>query len=162
MEIHALHQVSHGFWLKSSQMRIANFTAIARKFNKSSAQKLWCVSRVSGEVSAVDGFDQLFRHFDNLLSSQPNAIVFVNVVGRRIRYRRLFCLLVRRLFRLCNDAFACPNSLFDNKSSVKIGFGALRGVEILLEKFRVANIVVRIAPFNFRRALNFFRQSTVS
>lgn len=32
----------------------------------------------------------------------------------------------------------------------------------LLEKFRVANIVVRIAPLSFRRALNFFKQSTVS
>lgn len=32
----------------------------------------------------------------------------------------------------------------------------------LLEKFRVASIVVRIAPFSFRRALNFFKQSTVS
>lgn len=32
----------------------------------------------------------------------------------------------------------------------------------LLEKFLVASIVVRIAPFNLRRALNFFKQSTVS
>lgn len=30
------------------------------------------------------------------------------------------------------------------------------------EKFLVASIVVRMAPFSFRRALNFFRQSTVS
>lgn len=48
------------------------------------------------------------------------------------------------------------------KSSMKIGFRTLRGCEGLLEKFLVANIVVRMAPFNFRRALNFFRQSTVS
>lgn len=32
----------------------------------------------------------------------------------------------------------------------------------VLEKLRVANMVVRMAPFSFRRALNFFRQSTVS
>ena len=32
----------------------------------------------------------------------------------------------------------------------------------LLEKFLVASMVVKIAPFNFRRALNFFKQSTVS
>lgn len=32
----------------------------------------------------------------------------------------------------------------------------------LLEKFRVASIVVRMAPFSLRRALNFFRHSTVS
>ena len=32
----------------------------------------------------------------------------------------------------------------------------------LLEKFRETNIVVKIAPFNFLRALNFFKQSTVS
>lgn len=31
-----------------------------------------------------------------------------------------------------------------------------------LEKFLVASIVVRMAPFSFRRALNFFKQSTVS
>lgn len=35
-------------------------------------------------------------------------------------------------------------------------------VEDLLEKFLVASIVVRIAPFSFLRALNFFKQSTVS
>ena len=29
-------------------------------------------------------------------------------------------------------------------------------------KFRVANMVVNMAPFNFRRALNFFKHSTVS
>ena len=33
---------------------------------------------------------------------------------------------------------------------------------LLLEKFRVASMVVRMAPFSFRRALNFLRQSTVS
>ena len=32
----------------------------------------------------------------------------------------------------------------------------------LLEKLRVASIVVRMAPFSLRRALNFFRHSTVS
>lgn len=45
----------------------------------------------------------------------------------------------------------CENRVWD------LGVG-----EILLEKFLVASIVVRIAPFNFRRALNFFKQSTVS
>ena len=34
--------------------------------------------------------------------------------------------------------------------------------ENLLEKFLETNMVVRIAPFNLRLALNFFRQSTVS
>ena len=32
----------------------------------------------------------------------------------------------------------------------------------LLEKFRETSIVVNIAPFSFLRALNFFKQSTVS
>lgn len=32
----------------------------------------------------------------------------------------------------------------------------------ILEKFLVANIVVSMAPFSLRRALNFLRQSTVS
>jgi hypothetical protein len=38
-------------------------------------------SRVSGEVSAVDGLDQLFRHLDDLLSPQSDTVIFVNVVG---------------------------------------------------------------------------------
>jgi len=33
---------------------------------------------------------------------------------------------------------------------------------LLLEKLRVASIVVRMAPLSLRRALNFLRQSTVS
>lgn len=37
-----------------------------------------------------------------------------------------------------------------------------RTVANLLEKFLVANIVVKIAPLSFRLALNFFKQSTVS
>lgn len=48
----------------------------------------------------------------------------------------------------------------------KQGLGYIDGIKYckwcLLEKFRVANIVVRIAPLSFRRALNFFKQSTVS
>ncbi len=51
-----------------------------------------------------------------------------------------------------------------NGWTVPLGLG-VRSDEILvdlLEKLRVANIVVRIAPLSFRLALNFLRQSTVS
>lgn len=68
-----------------------------------------------------------------------------------------------------DDSFAFAMTLlpvrtvyFMTKVSMKIGFWIQGEVEILLEKFLVANIVVRMAPFNFRLALNFFRQSTVS
>jgi hypothetical protein len=33
---------------------------------------------------------------------------------------------------------------------------------VLLEKFLETSMVVRMAPFSFRLALNFFKQSTVS
>ena len=41
-------------------------------------------------------------------------------------------------------------------------FKALERDTLLLEKLRVANMVVSIAPLSLRRALNFLRQSTVS
>lgn len=87
-------------------------------------------SRVSGKVSAVDCLDQLLRHFDNLLSSQSDAVVLDDlddavVVTRVVRF---LDFLVRGLLRLCNDAFTCPKCLFDNKSIVKTGLGARAGV----------------------------------
>uniref|UniRef100_A0A182ITT4 Uncharacterized protein n=1 Tax=Anopheles atroparvus TaxID=41427 RepID=A0A182ITT4_ANOAO len=47
------------------------------------------------------------------------------------------------------DSFTCEPSPFF-------------AIMLLLEKLRVASIVVRMAPFSLRRALNFFKQSTVS
>jgi len=52
----------------------------------------------------------------------------------------------------------CPSS-----SSPSLGLvREHEDVEDLLEKFLVANMVVRMAPLSFRLALNFFRHSTVS
>lgn len=85
-------------------------------------------SRVSGKVSAVDCLDQLLRHFDNLLSSQSDAVVLDDldvVVTRVVRFLDFF---VRGLLRLCYDAFTCPKCLFDNKSIVKTGLGARAGM----------------------------------
>lgn len=82
MEIHSFDQVSHRFWLESSQMWITNFPETITRLNRLHDKKVSkVVSRVSIKVSTVDGFDQLFRHLDDFLSSQPDAIVFVNVVS---------------------------------------------------------------------------------
>jgi hypothetical protein len=82
VEIHSLHQVAHRFWLESSQVWITDLTESAQhstKFTPKSPTN----SRVSVEVAAVDGLDELFRHLDDLLASQSDSVVFVDVVGRR-------------------------------------------------------------------------------
>lgn len=77
-------------------MRITNFTEISKSSEKFNSTPRFN-SRVSGEISAVDGLNQLFRHLDDLLPSQSDSVVFVDVVGRVVRlgYRRVLGLLVR-------------------------------------------------------------------
>lgn len=69
-------------------MRVADFAK--RETFSSLIDEKWRGrnSRVSVEVSAVDCLDQLLRHFDDLLSPQPDAVVLdvdvvvVRCVGR--------------------------------------------------------------------------------
>jgi hypothetical protein len=125
---------------------------------------IWCINlRVSCKISTVDCLDQLLSNFDNFLSSQSYCIIFFNVIWRVWRFLGFF---IWWFFGFRDDTFACSNCWYDLTFKIfrfqwQI-FLKVKMMFFLLEKFLVASIVVRMAPFNFLRALNFFKQSTVS
>lgn len=86
VEVHALHQVAKGLWLKWGQTRITDFTGQKQKKNflnnvliyppkhwpkwKSythNSKQIFCDLRISFKVSIVNGLNKLFSDFNDLL-----------------------------------------------------------------------------------------------
>lgn len=101
----------------------------SEKLLRGRKQDMMASLRISNEIATINCLNQLFRHFDDLLSSQSNAIVLVIVVGW---IGWLLDLLIRSIgLDLRYDTFTCPKCLFRNKSFMKIGSGQHRDVFLL-------------------------------